>query len=86
MYEGYPDLNGGREKVEVRHYGEKPGSFSLYDDDGTTFAYKNGEYVNIPLSVTIGADGRKIGKVDRPSSGKEWSYGDITFRFMTGEE
>ena len=86
MYEGYPDLNGGREKVEVRHYGEKPGSFSLYDDDGTTFAYKNGDYVNIPLSVTIGADGRKIGKVDRPSSGKEWSYGDITFRFMTGEE
>ncbi|MBD5275297.1 MAG: glycoside hydrolase family 31 protein [Bacteroides sp.] len=85
MYEGYPDLNGSREKVEVRHYGEKPGSFSLYDDDGTTFAYKNGDYLNIPLSVTIGADGRKIGKVDRPSSGKEWSYGDISFRFMTKE-
>ncbi|MDE6512219.1 MAG: DUF5110 domain-containing protein, partial [Muribaculaceae bacterium] len=85
MYKGYPDLNGGREKVEVRHYGEKPGSFSLYDDDGMTFDYKNGDFVNIQLSVTVGADGGKTGKVERPDSGKEWSYADISFRFMTGE-
>lgn len=83
MYDGYLDLNGGPQKVEVRHYGEKPGSFSLYDDDGTTFAYKNGDYINIPLSVTVGADGKKIGKAERPSSGKEWSYGETTFKFMT---
>ncbi len=30
--------------IEVRHYGTKPGSFKLYDDDGETFDYEKGAY------------------------------------------
>ena len=31
-------------ELTVRHYGTKPGSFSLYDDDGESMAHKNLEY------------------------------------------
>ena len=30
--------------LQIRKFGEKPGRFMLYDDDGTTFAYERGEY------------------------------------------
>lgn len=30
--------------LEVRHYGKLPGSFELYEDDGSTFGYENGSF------------------------------------------
>lgn len=30
--------------LEVRHYGKKPGSCELYEDDGKTFAYERGDF------------------------------------------
>ncbi|HTD92304.1 MAG TPA: TIM-barrel domain-containing protein, partial [Chitinophagaceae bacterium] len=35
---------GEKVDIEVRHYGEKPGRYLLYDDDGETFNYEKGEY------------------------------------------
>ncbi len=29
--------------LEVRHYGDQPGTLVLYDDDGETFDYERGE-------------------------------------------
>lgn len=37
-------LPGESFPVEIRVYGEKPGSFRLYDDDGETFDYEKGNY------------------------------------------
>ena len=34
----------GQIELKVRHYGEKGGSFELYDDDGATFDYEKGEF------------------------------------------
>ena len=43
-------------------YGGKDASFTLYEDDGLTYAYEKGEYSNIPMkwddksrTLTIGA-------------------------------
>lgn len=86
MYAAHPQLDGSREAVEVRHYGEKPGKFRLYDDDGKTYNYLKGEHSEIILSVSVNADGSKTGNVKRPADGKEWSYGEISFRFMTANQ
>lgn len=31
-------------KLEVRHFGDKPGEFRLYEDDGETLNYEKGEF------------------------------------------
>jgi alpha-D-xyloside xylohydrolase len=48
--------------IELRVYRGADGSFSLYEDDGTTYAYEKGAYATIPLTwddtartLTIGA-------------------------------
>ncbi len=38
--------------LEIRHYGEKPGVFHLYDDDGTSFDYEQGAFSWTELFVT----------------------------------
>ena len=34
---------GEKVDLEIRHYGEKPGRYLLYDDDGETFNYEKGD-------------------------------------------
>jgi alpha-glucosidase (family GH31 glycosyl hydrolase) len=69
--------------LEVRHYGTAPGTFALYDDDGTTFAYERGAYSWTALAVTRGADGALRGATPAPPAGKPFSYGPVTWRMMT---
>jgi alpha-glucosidase (family GH31 glycosyl hydrolase) len=38
--------------LEIRHYGMKPGAFQLYDDDGTSFNYEQGDYAWAELKVS----------------------------------
>ncbi len=38
--------------LEIRHYGKKPGAFQLYDDDGTSFNYEQGDYAWADLKVS----------------------------------
>lgn len=61
-----------RPKLTIRHYGEKEGSFKLYDDDGQTFNYEKGEYSYTLLTVTKGKTGWK-GKMTR-TKGKPFHY------------
>ncbi len=35
---------GEKVDIEIRHYGEKPGKYLLYDDDGETFNYEKGSF------------------------------------------
>lgn len=58
------------EPVTLRIYPGADGRFSLYDDDGTSFAYKNGEHSRIDCSwrdsarkLTLATSGRNIASV-----------------------
>ena len=70
---------GEQVDLEVRHYGETPGSFALYDDDGTTFAYERGEFSWTTLFATrdVSAPGSLRGDARRPPAGKPFSYREI---------
>jgi len=53
----------GEEKLdlEIRVYGNQAGSFELYDDDGESFNYEQGEYSLTELKVDL------VGQSLRPS-------------------
>ena len=69
--------------LEVRHYGERPGTMSLYDDDGETFDYERGERTWTRLAVERDASGAWKGAVTPDPNGKRWRYSDVTWTFMT---
>lgn len=71
--------------LEVRHYGSTPGRFLLYDDDGETFNYENGEYSWTELSVKKGLDGNLAGSQQR-LAGAIFQYSDITWKFMESNQ
>lgn len=74
-------IDGSKQPLEIRHYGEKPGTYSLYDDDGVSYNYEQGEYTRIQIEVTI-ENGEKKGNVIIPEGAKVWSYTDYSFTFM----
>lgn len=69
--------------LEVRHYGEAPGSLSLYDDDGETFDFEKGVFSWTGLAVAKDAAGQWTGTVNPDATGKKWSYGEVKWTFMT---
>lgn len=69
--------------LEVRHYGEAPGRLGLYDDDGETFDFEKGQFSWTVLTATKDATGKWVGTVTPDASGKKWSYGEVTWNFMT---
>lgn len=74
-------IDGKKMPLEIRHYGEKSGHYSLYDDDGETFDYENGEFTRIDIKVEV-KDGKKEGKVIIPKGANVWSYDGYEFKFM----
>lgn len=72
--------------LEIRYYGSRPGSYSLYDDDGTTYDYEKGEFVRISIQVSPGPDGRPAGRLVMPDEPRSWSFSDFTFRYMTPQQ
>lgn len=74
---------GEKVDLEIRVYGEKPGSYRLYDDDGETFNYEKGVYDWRAIRVEKDAKGKLKATIE-PSHKKEvQSYGKITWKFMT---
>jgi alpha-D-xyloside xylohydrolase len=69
--------------LEVRHYGEQPGSWSLYDDDGETFDHEKGERSWTRLEVARDAAGALRGRVTPDANGRRWRYSDVKWTFMT---
>lgn len=78
-------MDGQKYSLEIRHYGNASGSYELYDDDGETFNYQNGEYTWTQLVVKVDASGKKTGQVEMPDNKKVWSYNDYQFKYMTGK-
>ncbi len=64
--------------LEIRYYGEKPGKYRLYDDDGETFDYEKGEYTWREIKV----ENRK-GTISSAVKGKPNTINKVTWKFMT---
>jgi alpha-D-xyloside xylohydrolase len=69
--------NGQKVDIEVRYYGEKPGSYMLYDDDGETFNYERGEYTFREIKVS-----KSGGTISPAAKGKPDNVGKVTFKIM----
>jgi alpha-D-xyloside xylohydrolase len=74
---------GEKINIEVRHYGEKPGRYLLYDDDGETFDYEKGDYSWREITVAKNRRGQWEGAVAKAGKGKPDNVGKVTFVFMT---
>jgi alpha-glucosidase (family GH31 glycosyl hydrolase) len=74
---------GEQVDLEIRHYGTKPATYKLYDDDGETFNYEKGAYSWREIRVERGGDGQLKGSIAAPVSGKPNSVGNVRFTFMT---
>ncbi len=69
--------------LEVRHYGTKPNSYLLYDDDGETFDYEKGAYSWRTLTVKTDKKNGLIGEISKAEKNKPNTIGKVTWRFMT---
>jgi alpha-D-xyloside xylohydrolase len=69
--------------LEIRHYGEQPGRFAVYDDDGETFNYEKGDFSWTQLSVSKDARGLWQGRVTPDKNGRRWRYSTVSWSFMT---
>ena len=69
--------------IEIRYYGEKPGRYFLYDDDGETFNYEKGDYTWRIIKVEKNKNGKLSGTISPPEKNKHNTIGNITWKFMT---
>lgn len=68
--------------IEIRYYGEKPGNYKLYDDDGETFNYEKGAYTFRDIKVEKVND-KIVGSISNAVAGKPNTIGKVTFKMMT---
>jgi alpha-D-xyloside xylohydrolase len=73
------------EKVDltIRYYGEKPGKYMLYDDDGETYNYEKGDYSWREIKVEKDKGGKLKGTISPAVKEKPNTVGNVTFQFMT---
>ena len=85
MMHGRLQAPGAGEKVdlEIRYYGERPGRYMLYDDDGETFNYERGEYSWREIKVEKDKKQQLKGTISAPAKDKPNTIGNITWKFMT---
>nr|4XPO_A Chain A, Alpha-glucosidase [Pseudopedobacter saltans]4XPP_A Chain A, Alpha-glucosidase [Pseudopedobacter saltans]4XPQ_A Chain A, Alpha-glucosidase [Pseudopedobacter saltans] len=69
--------------LEIRYYGNKPGEFKLYDDDGETFNYEKGDFSWRTIRVEKDKSGKVKGSISAAVKGKVNTVGKVTFTAMT---
>jgi alpha-D-xyloside xylohydrolase len=74
---------GEKVDIEIRHYGEKPGRYLLYDDDGETFNYEKGDYTWREIKIEKDKKQQWKGTISSPVMNKPNTIGKITWKFMT---
>jgi alpha-glucosidase (family GH31 glycosyl hydrolase) len=74
---------GEKVDLEICYYGEKPGRYLLYDDDGETFNYEKGDYSWREIKVEKDKKLQFKGTVSNPEKGKPNTIGKISWKFMT---
>ncbi|HSB94372.1 MAG TPA: TIM-barrel domain-containing protein [Flavitalea sp.] len=73
---------GAKVPLEIRHYGDAPSTFNLYDDDGLTFEFEKGAYTQVTLTAAKDKKGNWTGKMSTPEKGKPFGYAQSTWKFM----
>jgi len=68
--------------IEFRHYGEKNGSFSLYDDDGESFDYEKGAFTWRKVVVEKNKDGEWVGSISLPEKNRPNTVGNVRFKHI----
>ena len=74
---------GEKVDIEIRHYGEKPGNYLLYDDDGETFDYEKGLFTWRTIAVEKDKKGNWKGTISAAENGKPNTTGNVTWKFMS---
>jgi alpha-glucosidase (family GH31 glycosyl hydrolase) len=74
---------GEKVDIEIRHYGEQPGKYLLYDDDGETFNYEKGNYSWRTIATEKDKKGNWKGTISIAENGKPNTIGNVTWKFMT---
>lgn len=72
---------GEKYDLEIRHYGTKTSSYSLYDDDGISFDYENGEYSWRTVTVAM-KNGKWKGSLSKAEKGQPDNIGTVSWTFM----
>jgi alpha-D-xyloside xylohydrolase len=67
--------------LELRHYGHKPGEFTLYDDDGRTFDFEKGAFSLTRFTVEKDVQGKLVG--NQPSQAPMGYLKEVNWVFMT---
>jgi alpha-glucosidase (family GH31 glycosyl hydrolase) len=76
---------GEKVDIEIRHYGEKPGKYLLYDDDGETFNYEKGEYMWREIRVEKDKKQQWKGTISAAVANKPNTIGKLSWKFMTSK-
>lgn len=69
--------------IEFRHYGFKPATYLLYDDDGETYNYEKGQYSWRKVTISKTKKGTWTGTIAPPEKGKPSTIGKVSWKFMT---
>jgi alpha-D-xyloside xylohydrolase len=78
----YAPKAGDSVPLEILHFGNKSGTFRLYDDDGETLNYEKGEYRWRTIEVEVFEDGNRRGAISKADDGWVSSYGDVEWKFI----
>lgn len=74
---------GEQVPLTLRIYGHANGEYYLYDDDGSTFAYRKGAYNRVRISIDYEESGQPSVKVDAVTPDHPWAYQEMKFEYMT---
>jgi alpha-D-xyloside xylohydrolase len=74
---------GQKYDLEIRYYGTSQGKYLLYDDDGETFNYEQGDYSWREISVSPDKKGKMKGVISPAEKGKPDQIGNVTWKIMT---
>ncbi|WP_439484360.1 glycoside hydrolase family 31 protein [Cyclobacterium plantarum] len=71
--------------LEIKHYGDKPGEYLLYDDDGETFDYEQGHYSWRTITVEQKGNGMFKGSITKAEKNKPDNINSVVWKYMTNE-
>ncbi len=82
MLSSKEEKNSKKSFLEVRHYGTKENTYHLYNDDGETFNYENGDHTLLKLKVVKQKNGELKGE-SKFTTNKKYVYGKVNWLWMT---
>jgi len=77
------NLDATTPALEIRHYGNKTNTYLLYNDDGESFNYEEGQYSITDLVVRRKKQGALRGSSKIKQGEKQFSYKNLKWKWMT---